>query len=282
MDELIVEFLNATSADEYINQAYQSFKILNDLDYQDVYSDFIDILTNESFVTTDSLKDEFNVTLHRKLDEVLRSHRVGLSQEATLYQKNQMLIALFTIQQLEDYTSVMCVLESLETDEVKLTSILEDYCELDYTEMMTIIEDFNPIALMALKQYVENQTALNDLVANENIKQYIPVLKAFFKLYGTNNIGHLLIENDVKPGQSLETYLTYVDNLVASTVEQTALNVISVLYMTPDSLKSPLELYRKHSLEILHDLALVSKVEPMIISMTDRVNEYLKVQRVEQ
>lgn len=277
MDELIAEFLLHTCTPEYSHEAYRSFKIFADFEYPDVFSSFIDILTNESFTTSEQLRDEFHSELHKKLNYILEQHNLKLISTASIRQKNEFLTALYMLQGLEDYSPVIAVLESLETDEVKLTSILEDYCQLDMTEQLTLIADFSPITLDRLKDYIEQQATIK--AEQAEYRDLIPPLKAFFKLFGKNNIGYVLIDNDVKPGQPLETYLGYIDNIVASSIDQTALNVLSLIYLTKESLRSPLTVFNQHSLQMLKELTLVSKVEPLLIRMTAKVDELLKAQQ---
>lgn len=277
MDELIAAFLEHVCTIEYANEAYRSFKICNDFEYPDLYSSFIDILTNESFISTDELKDSFNHELHDKLNSILKQHNLELTALASLFQKNEMLSALYTIQSLEDYSSVIAVLQSLETDEVKLTTILEDYCQLDMSEQMTIIKHFEPTTLDLLKEYIQRKTAL--VTEESSYRNLIPAIKVFFTLFGKDNVGYALIDNDIKPGQSIDLYLNYIDNIVAKTLDQTAINVLSLIYLTPESIQSPLAVFNQHSLQMLKDLALVPKVETLVLRMVSKVEEYLKAQQ---
>lgn len=277
MDDLIVTFLSSTCSPEYANEVYRSFKICNDFEYPNLYSRFIDILTNESYASGDQLRDEFHEELSNKLNDILQQHNLKLVDTATLFQKNEMLTALYSIQSLEDYTPVILVLESLETDEVKLTTILEDYCQLPMEEQLSIITELNPVTLSLLKEYI-NQSLLNKS-KQDSYRGLVPALKVFFKLFGRDNVGFALIDNEVKPGQTLDVYLSYIDNIVAKTIEQTAINVLSLIYMTPKSVHEPLTVYTENSVLMLRDLKLVSKVEPLVITMIGQVNDYLKAQQ---
>jgi len=212
--------------------------------------------------------------MHSKLDYILQQHNIVLVDTATMRQKNELLTALYTIQALEDYSSVIAVLESLESDEVKITTILADYCQLDVTEQLSIIQSFNPITLTILKDYI--LLSYTERVQQYNYKDLIPTLKTFFHLYGNDNIGHILIENDVKPGLTINVYLEYADSVIANTYEQTAANIMSLIYLTPDSIHNPLAVYNTYSLVMLKDLSLVSKIEPLVISIIDKVHEFTK------
>lgn len=276
MDELIVDFLEDSCMPEYVAEVYRSFKICSDYAYPQLYESFIDILISASFTTVDQRKNEFHNELHGKLDFILKNHRITLIPAASLYQKNEMLTALYVIQSLEDYSPVLAVLESLETDEEKLTAVLEDYCQLDQTEQLSILQELDPITLELLKTYIGQQ---QKLVEESSYKELVPTLKAFFKVAGPQNLGRALLDNAVKPGQSLAVYLEFIDTVIGATHEQTAENIVSLIYLTPESIQSPLVVFNQNSLLLLKDLSLVVKVEPYVIQWIDRTNELLKAQR---
>ena len=278
MDELITEFLLCTNSPEYNNEVYRSFKLCNQFEYPNVYSPFIEILANESYASNDQLQDQFDFQLHVTLNEILKQHNLQLSNEATLIQKNDIIEALYTIQGLEDYSAIETVLNTLDTDEVKLAIILEDYCSLDRTEILSVIEFFNPVTLELLKVFInDKQKSIED---NSVEKSLIPTFKLFIQLYGRDNIGALLINNGIKLGYDLNLYLGYIDNIQAQTDSQTAVNVMSLIYMTPESLNGPLTIFNQYSLNMLHDLTLVGRIEPLVIRIINEVNEYIEANKL--
>lgn len=271
MDSLIAHFITTTYTVEYANTIYRSFKICEDFEYRDLYSGFIDILTVDD--TTDNYQDRFTDTLTGILDGILQLHHLRLIPTATIRQRNELLTALYTIQDLEDYSSVLSVLESLETDTIKITTILADYCQLDMSEQLSIIDSFSPITLELLKSYISLRDTERTQGHNHEL---IPTLRVLYRLYGRDSIGHLLIEHGVCVGLSIPLYMQHIDSIVADDDAQTAINVASLIYMTPESLSSPLVVYTTNSLVMLKSLTVVSKIEPLVIAIIDRVQEFTK------
>lgn len=270
MDDLIVNFLEAHHPHEYQHEVYLSFKLLSGFEYPDIYSSFIDVLTNESYQSTEQTIDAFDITLHNQLDEVLKYHQIVLVDDATHIQKNALLSALLTLQTLDDHTSVLCVLESLETDEEQLSSILADYCDLDQTEILSIIADFNPIMLTCLKRYIQDKLSL----AAETVpyQALLPRLKQFFTLYGKENIGYILIDQDVKPGYPLDMYLSLTEN----TFDKTAINITSLILLTLESQQSPIDLFHQYSERMVGDIRIIPSIEAEMLQILNTVDEHVR------
>lgn len=272
MDDLIVTFLETHHPFEYQNEVYRSFKLLEGFEYPNLYSNYIDILSNESYTSTEQLIDDFDIMMHRQLNTVLDHHRITLVDDASHIQKNEILSALLTLQTLDDYTPVMMVLESLETSEEKISLLLEDYCSMDQTEIISIIADFNSITLENLKQYIISKEQLE----RESIDYQVllPRLKQLFKLHGKDNIGYQLIQQDVKPGYPLEIYLELTEN----NFDKTPINILSLLLMTLESQTSPIELFRKYSEMLIKDIRQIPAIEASILQLLNTLDEHVRAQ----
>lgn len=276
MDELISTYVENTFTEELKHEIYRSFSLFDYFEHQNALSGLIDILNDASYMDSNALKDKFVLELHSQLDYVLQQHNIRVTPEATLEEKNEIISALALIQNLEDYSGIITLLESFESDDLQLATILSDLCMLDYTRILSLIEYFDPHILQLLKDFIyskENEAAGED-------KQPLAVVanaKLFFTQYGKENIGGNLIDNDVNMGSKFETYLPFVDeDLVVESDEQTAMNILSLLYLSIDGYNAPLLVYRKYSYQLLHDLNRVSKIETLIVKTINLFEEFKK------
>lgn len=277
MDKLIIDFITAYFTYDLQVEIYRSFRLLNDYEYNDAFAGFVDIINNESYVSAEDMKDQFIIELNSKLNFILKEHTIELTNEATIFDKNEILVAFLLIQDLEDYTGIISLLESFESKEEKLSLILSDLTMLDQAKVLELVVSFSDTMLDTLKQFIYEIE--NNKPEKANGSKFITInnLKQLFSCLGKDNLGYLLAKSGVIVGERFETYLPYTDkDLVANTDEQTALNILSLIYMSSDGINNPLLLYRKYSFQILQDLNKVSRIEVLVVSMVNKLNEFKK------
>lgn len=282
MDEIIEYFVENYFTEEARDEIYVSFELFGNFDYKLAFEGFIDILTYTDDISSDDIKDKFVIELHDKLDYIFTEHLIVLNDDASITQKNELLKALYLIQHLEDTTPIIRMLESLESDEEKIATILSDLCELEKVDVMLLIESFESNLLDKLKYFVYNkeQSEYTEVV---DVRDNITNLKVFFQEYGTANIGYALVSSEVMLGEDLSTYLQYVkDDVATADVKETAVNILSLLYMSKGGSNDTISLFREHSADILPNLNIISKVEVHIMQMINKVAEIATVNRTTQ
>lgn len=280
MDELIVAFINDSYSDELKQEIYKSFILFDKFEYDLAYQDFIDLLMYTVNMTNDDVRDNFIRILHSKLDYILQQHTIKLVDDVSLEQKNMILDGLYLVQDLEDYTGIIRELESFNTDHEQLATVLADLCSVEQVDILVLIEDFSPVLLTNLKNYIygkEQLKAQTDVKEHQNI---ITTLKLFFKLYGEDNIGHSLIVSNVALNQTMELYLEYSKGaIVVDNDHQTASNILSIIYMTSNGINNPIEVYRNYSSNLIGNLNQISRIEALIIRMVAKINEHKQAER---
>lgn len=278
MDELIDNFLDSYFTDEFIVEVKRSFSLFEFFEYNQAFSGFIDIISEQSNVTTDDLRDKFVIELQTKLNYILAQHNVKLIEDSTVYQKNEIILALAHLQNLEDYTGIIRCLESNRSDEEQFATIISDTSMLSIEEVLTILEFISPMTLETLKQFIyakENEQEQSNIIPVDLLANF----KMFHELNGINTLGAQLVENGVLMGSRFETYLEFIiGDLVTTDVNQTALNILSCIYLSTDGYNSPLLVYRKHSYKFIQDLIKTGAVETAMLSLIANFSEYKKVQ----
>jgi hypothetical protein len=278
MDELIETFLESFFIEDFIVEVHRSFDLFDFFEYSQAYIGFTDIATDHQNTHNEELKDRFVIELHKKLDYVLQQHEVVLNDQATIYHKNEVLTALAHLQKLEDYTGIIRCLESMMADEEQFATIIADTSKLEMEDVLTILQSVSSISLETLKEYIYKKEQEAEQ-AEELPLDLLSNFKSFHELNGTNTLGAKMVENGMLVGNRFSTYLSYIESDVVTTdIKQTALNILSCIYLSIDGYNSPLLVYRKYSFRLLQDLVKVGAVETAILSLIAAFSEYKKVQ----
>lgn len=278
MDDILALFVETYYNEQQADDINKALDLFDYFEYNQAFPGLIDIVVEHSTTSNENLIDSFTAAINQRLNFLLEQHTVKLVDEATIDQKNQILNALGHLQKLQDYSGVIGVLESLEDDTEKLTNILSDHVLMDQTELMTLIVSFSEDLLTKLKEYiyaVEDATPSEDEPARLDI---ISNLKLFNEFTEGKTIAAAAMQDGSRVSERFSTYLAFFkDEIVTKDTDQTAANLLSVLFMSIDGYNSPLLVYRKYSLSILNDLTLVSKVEVSLLNLIASYSEFKKV-----
>lgn len=276
MDEILKDYIESTFNFEMKLEIYKSFNLFFDYSLENFEEDFIEITMLESKTAKEDNQDRFIILLNEKIDFIVRAHQLKLSEEATLEQKNELLRALFRLQSLEDYTGVISILETTESNLEKFAIIIADISNLDEATVheLVISDDFTLLASLKSYIYLKEDSEYQEVNESEEV---VEQAKHFFKFFDGDYVGRRLAKS-VLLGQRFESYLPFIeDSIVVPDNDETAINILSIIYISSDTFNDPLNSYRKHSLRILHDLNAVSKIEEHVIGLIGKFEEYKKV-----
>ena len=279
MDKDILDYINTYFTHELKSQIIRLFELLSKFGVTGYDTDFINIISNSSFASTDDVYSEFISEINKKQDYILKSHFLIIRDDATILQKNEIISALYNIQDLEDYSYVSNCLESLEDDLIIISKILSENCGLSNIVIMDLIVEFNPLVLNSLKNYIYSLEEVSDEIKIDT--DYSKIIKNFqclYEVYGSDSVGYELYINGMKLGLDINIYMPFVkdDLLVVSDIKQTSINLLSVIYLTQESLINPIQVYRKISFEILQDTNLIQLVEKNIYEMSNSISMKIK------
>lgn len=278
MNDLLEEFVETYFTEEMQTQIKRSFDLFDFFDFSMAYQGFPNIITDESNLGSDGQVDRFFLELHKQLNIVLEQHSIKMIDTASIYEKNEIIHALAFIQHLEDYTGIIRTLETFEPNEVQLATILSELCMFDQIKIMELVETFNPRMLQTLKKFIyqKEEAAENKDPKDTKIVKHIKFFNSVFK---EDNIGAQLARSNILIGEAFETYLDYIQDIVITPDDsRTALNILSVLYLSRDGFNSPLLVYRKYSYRLIQDLDKVSRVEVQLLNHIAKLNEYQKAE----
>jgi hypothetical protein len=280
MDETISIFIESNYTPEMQAIFVKSFNLFDAFNHNEAYLELFDIFNDESNIGTDGMVFRFNNKIKEELDYLLEQHGIRLSSEATLQFKTVLLDALFRIMYLEDYEPIERQLETFNSDEEKLSNILADIAGIDSFQIQTQLEEVSETNLIRLKQFIQTKKTVDTLefIDLDLKKAFVSFIK-FSQSQEKEHIAGAFVKSGGLIGARFKTYMRYLsDDMISSTDSQTAWNILSVIMLSQNGYKSPIENYRKISLDILPDLTAARKIEVEITKILSSYDEFKRVQ----
>ena len=104
-------------------------------------------------------------------------------------------------------------------------------------------------------------------------------IKLLEQALGKDNLGHVLIEAGMTVGYPFPLYMPFVHDhmVVENNQEQTATNILSILYMSNIEDCNVLSAYREIAEDLFKSLDETGKVESYVIKLLSRIDEFRKV-----
>lgn len=272
MDELVAAFIDNFYSDELKQEILRSLDLIEKFESDNIYDTLINLINQSETLSTEDICDYFVTELVNKLNFILREHKIITNPDTPIQKLNEILNALYLIQNLEDYTGIIRLLESFESDTEILVQILSELCVLSESEILECIYDFDAIILKNLKQFIYSKEKEPIEINDQN---FINNIKTFFELFKINTVGQVLIKSGIKLNFSIKFYLQYLSkDILIGDNENIALNILSVLMITSEGQKDPVNVYRKISFHLFQNLNTTSIIEVELIKLLNKYNEY--------
>lgn len=277
MEEIINVFVENHFTEEFTEQVHISFGLFTALDYDLPFQAFADMAMNESSVDTSTMKDTFVLKLHEHLNFVLTQYKIKLVDWAKIEEKNEIIRALVAILHVEDYTGIIRSLETMEPDEVQLSEALSEFTTFDITKIMELLEEVSPVTIQTLKNFIYEKEKAEEL-QNYTEPKIIRHMRFFNEVFGKDNLAYHMVSGQMLTGQTFETYIPFVIQVYnpAADIKKTALDILSVLFISSDGFNSPLLTYRKNSHKLIDELNVITKVEVEILNHIAKLAEHKK------
>jgi hypothetical protein len=255
----------------------KAISLLEAFEHQNAYGEMMDAITDESISDLHARGDHFIVALIKQLDFMLCVHFILLTPEATLRHRIDILDALYRIQHLEDYTEIVAILSMEESIMDMEALILASLTEHDEAYFLDVFQEIHPQALVKLAEFVDRK--LDNQPGDKTDLVLLARLQMFSKALGNEHIAYMLMEAGMLIGLPVPLYLKFIqDYLVEKDNRQhTALNMLSILYMSDTPEDQMLTAYRDMASFVIEDLAEVSRVETFVIQHLARISDIRKV-----
>lgn len=278
-------YASVTFTPEFQDEINTLIDLMEAFEYKSGHQKLYDVLHGTETDDLEITQQNFRNQLHEIADFLLEEHQIRLHDEATLEEKNQLLVGLFRLQSVEDPVPLILMLENrLSGDLEKFSQVMETVTTLSQEQVLTVVAEVHPSTLVSMQEYLETLEAEQE--TNKNLPEhlqpgsdYLENLQAFLSYQDNNTLATVMIRNGAMMGATLDHYLPYVGkHVVASSEEQTALNVLSLLMLSEDTYRDPVQSYRKISDSFDFTSQQALRVEVLIMDILSKFRQYRKAQ----
>ena len=251
IDFELSEYIDSTFTPEAADDIYTAFELLYSFQMEDVETDFINLITLDSYLSKEDTQDQFIILLHSKLDDVINQHKLTLNDNVSLSIKVELLSVLLSIMYLEDYSFIATVLESDLSDIEILATIVEEYSTLKGFDILTSISEIDPIFFNRLKEFIYSKEDIVILDIEDSNTEAINNIKLLYEFINKETLGYQLVKDGISPNLTIEQYLAIIDDSNyfnnIKDIDTLSLNIFSLLLISQNSLNGLLLIYRKNN-----------------------------------
>lgn len=279
LDELTVAYITSTFTEiaQYeIHRTFELFELFGLKYYEDKY---VNLLSNENIDNSEK-QDMFTSLLVTSGLEITTQHGFKLIPNVSLTQVNEILSALYLIQNLEDYSMIEYRLSSNDDPTKVVADCLAFVTHFEWHDYLRIIESVSEAFLKGLRVFVESKTSDEaykpDLIHKETVT-------AYFKFMGDTVVfGAGLL----REGFTIDNTLTQLvamggmtlpgdlDKLAMSNPVQTAVEIVTFLILAKDTYQIPLVGFNKNTSTFLSKIEDVTKITPIVVKIINDFNSY--------
>lgn len=281
MDEFLLDYLEARVSPELKLETEIAFDTLNKFFEEDINQDFIDLLAHEDEEHKENIQAQFFLILSDKIEFVFKQHKLAFTDDARLSEKNQLMLALYRIQNLEDYMELVPILESNRSAEEMIADMFELYCELSAIKILSLIEKVDEELINLIRVMVEDKTKAGDdegygVSYDPNL---IKTLKAFKANGGQDTLGIKLVDGQFPIGLKLERYIPFVqEHLHAETnIENLIRDVYSLILISEGGYEQPSMFFRERSHLFTTEASVVTKLDVGILKLTSELTKLVQL-----
>jgi hypothetical protein len=283
MDNLIKEYILTKYMPELQIELFRAFNFFTLYNYVDHELPFINLLMAEDLNETQELQDQFIHIVFSQQETIFKAHLLTVSDHATLFERNELLEVFLQIQNLQDYSHIEAILHSTK-DPVHATAlVIEKLSSLTELQALDVLMEIDTLAFEQLKNYVSKQT----LLRNSTTKTYTEIgqkivnnMRDFISFTENKNLlGRVLMDDGVLLDQPIPRYKNYFKNNILDNKDQkeTALQILSVLYLEEKGIDRPLESFREYASLFFSDITTISQMEHQINTVVAEYTTFLKV-----
>lgn len=277
-------FTSISFTPEMQDEMGRSMELIEAFNYKQAFPNLYDVVIDLNNDDLDATQHAFQDRLHETLDFLLEQHQVRLLPEASLEDKNEVLQAMYQIQNIEDPTPLLGILSGYQTDLEKLASIIEYLSSYSVIQLLDVLEFVAPSTMEGMKRFLENLEEEQEVEASlpEHLQpgsHFLETLESFLRYEFQDSLAVELIRSGVQIGHELKLYLPYVQkHLHHQEASQLAKNILSLLMMSPDTYRDPIRQYRVYTEALGVPPQLSVTVEVWMTDAINRFEQYRKAQ----
>lgn len=276
MDDLLIDYIETNFTQELSQELLKSLQLFDHFNYKAIYEKVFNRIMDAHNQDSAELRDNIVLDIREGLNFIFKAHTILVYDDASIANQNELLTALALLMRLEDYQPILTVLDSMESDEEILASIICDLCSFDEVKLFTVIREFNPDLLETIKTYAQGKTLVEDVddLGRER-SSCIDSLAVFKELYGEDALGVQMLKSQAIVGAPFRSYIPFIENdMVGQNHEQTAKNFLSVLLLSGNGNNAPIITYKKYVERFINSIEEIQKIEPIMLKMINEIENY--------
>ena len=272
-------YMKMVFSNELIDIINHSFELYEMFQLPDYETTFTDLLMMSDNTTPDNTRDRFLIAINDKLDFIINEHKMTLISDVSISQKNEVLDALYLIQDLASYKDMLNILEADLGVEEKLAEVLSELCTLTSLDILSIVDSIEPELLNNLKDFAYTRESMLASVKpiSDNDKIIINKLRLFKEFSGEYiALGVFLVSNNILIGLSLTEYIKYVvEAFKDKTNKDLAYHIYSLMLLTKDYHENPLLGFKEHGDLFFNDLNHIALVDVELNKLHAEFDKFL-------
>lgn len=261
----------------------RAFELFGKYDYDDYLDDLQNKLMNVENKHPEETRDGFVDTIQFHQHQICEVQGIQLASNTRIDQANEILEALLLVQDLDDFTPILVIMESDQPALDKFIDIIADHSLLTDNELFELVTSVEEDTVKRLYDHASklqnNKVIVTPYTAEERtlLAKYVK-----FKEFVQNRdcLGFRLLSNNIVINQPFEVYIPLLKEQTDEDNEnQAALDILSILYFSQDGSVHPLPTYRKYSNQIILRLPTLMRVDNLInqgVAQFERHLEALK------
>lgn len=287
MDNLIEAYLQETFHPDLVDTMRKAFRLMDDFDLPNYEDEYLDLLMMEDMDLAQNIQDHFTTLLHKHLDAILQFHLITPMESTHLFEKTELVSALYQFQHLIDYAEVLHALEGDYDPEERFAQAMSQCCELTPLGIENMLWHMNPSIVESMISYIYNKqsdtsTILTDKEErNRKIVSNVRLFKSFletkpFNFYDeVEALGIHMLSANALPGQALTLYVPFVDaQLKHTNYGKLAVDLYSLLILSAEGFDNPVDTFKKNSGWLMDDLLAISKTDPLFMMVANAFDKY--------
>jgi hypothetical protein len=270
MDAILLAFINLNYSPEsaaMIRGALQTLSVYG----TDLDDEIMDLICNED-TEPSAVSDSIRSLISKSMDDILIAHTVIPSHEASFQDRLMLIEGLLVIQDLEDFTPVITIIESLGDTEELFAHLMSHVCTIDIVYIMTAVDTVDQALLDKLLNlaYFRTNTRYAPSIDVTIRDTALARLKTLHKHVNRQLVGLEMLTLGFSAGMELPVYIPYSGiNFTDTTtpIQILAEQFLSLIYLsTPE--EDPVAVYRNCGASIFGNVNSTTKVGEIIQTLS--------------
>ncbi len=286
MNEIINTYIQNTFNPELEFEVRKTLSIFENFLLEGVDDDLSNLLMCIEDADRDQVQDNFIAILNKKIDFIFLSHSLRFSEKTPLHIKNDILNAIFILQDLNDYTLAVDTISSSTDTNFAIANVIALYCTVGVGNILNYLQSVDSSLLDKIENlYIEQRNSEidpNTATIRENIEKIYDYVRAFDDMIKVECLGSMMVGKGYKAGYPIKQYLSLVrDDIVIITADgvdkgvsardSIANNIISLVLLSENGYEQLEQIISDNVAQMVPNVT-----SPLLDAISSKITEFRK------